>query len=267
MQELHLPILLDAVVEACVQVGEFQLNHWNKVEEHAVSDKGLNQLVSFVDQQSEQSLVEGFQKLLPNSTFIGEEHAPENRTISEWTWIIDPLDGTTNFLHGLPVFSISVALLNHGIPVLAVVHCPALKETFSAIKNQGAFLNNSPIAVAKNSSLKNTLIATGFPYYQFEKMDEYLEVLKYLMQHTQGLRRMGSAAIDLAYTACGRFDAFFEMNLSPWDIAAGILLVEEAGGSVTDFSGEGSVLFKNQIVAASKSIYPEFCKSLAPLTK
>ena len=244
------------------KVGEFQLLHWNKVKQELIEDKGLNQLVSFVDQQSEQQLVDSLSEILPNSTFIGEEKAPNNRTITEYTWIIDPLDGTTNFLHGLPVFSISIALLNEGTPILGVVYCPALHESFTALKNQGSYLNGDRIYVSQNEQLKDTLIATGFPYYQFEKVDEYLKVLSQLMKSTHGLRRMGSAAIDLAYTACGRFDAFFEMNLSPWDIAAGILLVEEAGGTVSDFSEQGEVIFKNEIVASSKAIYGDFVKEL-----
>jgi myo-inositol-1(or 4)-monophosphatase len=261
MTEINIEFL--AKVETIAKkVGEFQLLHWNKVKQESIEDKGLNQLVSFVDQQSEQQLVDSLSEILPNSTFIGEEKAPKNRTITEYTWIIDPLDGTTNFLHGLPLFSISIALLNEGTPILGVVYCPALHESFTALKNHGAFLNGERIKVAQNTHLKDTLIATGFPYYQFEKVDEYLKVLSQLMKSTHGLRRMGSAAIDLAYTACGRFDAFFEMNLSPWDIAAGILLVEEAGGTVSDFSEQGEVIFKNEIVASSKAIYGDFVKEL-----
>lgn len=264
MNEINLEFL--AKVESiAIEVGRFQLLHWNKVKQDLVEDKGLNQLVSFVDQQSEQQLIDSLTVLLPQATFIGEEKAPDNREITEYTWVIDPLDGTTNFLHGLPVFSISLALLHHGNPVVAVVYCPALQESFTSLKNHGAFLNGIKISVAQNNKLSQTLIATGFPYYQFEKIDEYLGVLSSLMKSTHGLRRMGSAAIDLAYTACGRFDAFFEMNLSPWDIAAGILLVEEAGGIVSDFSGMPNVIFKNQIVAASGSIYTEFLTELNTL--
>ena len=264
MPEINLEFLSN-VEAVAIEVGRFQLLHWNKVKQDLIEDKGLNQLVSFVDQQSEQQLIDGLGVLLSSATFIGEEKAPDNREITEYTWVIDPLDGTTNFLHGLPVFSISLALLHHGAPIVAVVYCPALNESFTSLKNHGAFLNGNRIHVAQNATLNQTLIATGFPYYQFEKIDAYLGVLSNLMKTTHGLRRMGSAAIDLAYTACGRFDAFFEMNLSPWDIAAGILLVEEAGGIVTDFSGEPNVIFKNQIVAASKPIYPVFLSELTNL--
>ncbi len=246
------------VERICREVGAFQLIHWNQVKSTEVEIKSANQLVSFVDQQSEQKLIEAFQLLIPESTFIGEESSPENRKLEKLTWVIDPLDGTTNFLHGLPVFSISVALFYQNEPVVAVIHCPALNETFSASVGKGATLNGDKIQVAQHEQLSDTLLATGFPYYKFDQLDGYLELLKECMQSTRGLRRMGSAAIDLAYVACGRFDAFFEMNLSPWDVAAGILMVREAGGKVTDFRGTDNVLFNNQILACSEVIYPEF---------
>lgn len=247
---------------ACDIVGAFQLQHWNKVDALAVNDKSLNQLVSFVDQQSEQMLVEALLMAVPGSTIIGEESASENRVLTEYTWVIDPLDGTTNFLHGLPVFSISVALLHQGIPVVGIVDCPVLKERFTAIKGKGARLNGTPIYVSGNSNLKDSLLATGFPYHNFAEMQAYIDVLTYFMQNTRGLRRMGSAAIDLAYTACGRFDGFFELNLSPWDIAAGVLLVTEAGGKVSTFDGKTEVVFENQILASSDGLYSEMMNVL-----
>ena len=142
---------------ACDTVGAFQLKHWNRVTADAVNDKSLNQLVSFVDQQSEQILVEALLAAVPGSTIIGEESASDNRVITEYTWVIDPLDGTTNYLHGLPVFSISVALLHHGEPVIGIVDCPVLNERFTAIKGQGAYLNGTPIQVATNDSLSHSL--------------------------------------------------------------------------------------------------------------
>ena len=250
--------LLKPILDLCQEVGAFQCEHLNQVSQNQVEDKGLNQLVSFVDQQSERKLTEALTVLLPGSRFIGEEFASQERETSGYTWVIDPLDGTTNFLHGLPVFSISIALLDEGRPVLGVVHCPALGETFTAVRGEGAHLNGQRIQVSSNSELSKSLLATGFPYYEFGKMQPYLELLQVFMKGTQGLRRMGSAAIDLAYTACGCFDAFFEMNLSPWDIAAGMLLVEEAGGKVCDFSGGDSVLFGQEIIACSANLFPDF---------
>lgn len=254
---IDLKEILSKMEGACDIVGAFQLDNWQKVGQQSVTDKSHNQLVSFVDQESEKKLVELFQQALPGSTVIGEESAASNRDLAEFTWIIDPLDGTTNFLHGLPVFSISIALLENGVPVAAIVDCPALKERFTAIKGMGAQLNGLPISVSENNKLSNSLLATGFPYHDFNEMNAYISVLKDFMQNTRGLRRMGSAAIDLAYTACGRFDAFFELHLSPWDIAAGILLVEEAGGMVTTFGEEKDVIFADDIVASSSSLYPE----------
>lgn len=255
--------ILPEVLKLCKEVGAFQLQHLQKVGVEAIEEKTANQLVSFVDKTSEEMLVNGLKALLPESTIIGEESAPDNRVLSRETWIIDPLDGTTNYLHGLPVFSISVALFVDGQPELAVVECPALKESFTAARGNGAHLNGESIQVADNALLKNSLIATGFPYYTFGKMPEYLELLGVFMRSTQGLRRMGSAAIDLAYVACGRFDAFFEMNLSPWDIAAGILLVREAGGQVTDFHGKEDIVFDQEIIASSRAMYDSFIKEVA----
>jgi myo-inositol-1(or 4)-monophosphatase len=249
--------ILEAMKSACDIVGAFQLKHWNQVLAHEVEIKSQNQLVSFVDQESEKILFETLVNALPGSTIIGEESAPDNRHLSEFTWIIDPLDGTTNYLHGLPIFSISVALLHHGDPILALVDCPVLQERFTAQKGKGAWLNGTKISVAQNHKLQDSLIATGFPYHEFREMEPYIEVLQKLMKETRGLRRMGSAAIDLAYTACGRFDGFFELNLSPWDIAAGILLVREAGGVVSDFKGGEELIFGTQILAGSQLVYPQ----------
>lgn len=244
--------------EICFKVGEFQLQNFGKIAQGQIEDKGINQLVSFVDVESEKMLVAFLAELIPNCGFITEENTVESVQNKEWIWVIDPLDGTTNFLHGLPAFSISVGLLHQGTPVAGVVYAPYWGEMFTAAKNAGAFLNDQPIYVSETAALKSSLIATGFPYYQFQNMPEYLEALKELMQNTHGLRRMGSAAIDLAYTACGRFDGFYESGLSSWDIAAGVLLVQEAGGVVTDFAGGDNYLFGNTILASSKSIYPSF---------
>lgn len=260
--DLDLLKILEQVLKVTAKVGDFQLEHWNKVSNTDIEEKTANQLVSFVDKESEKILKEEMLKILPDSSFLGEESGSEEVEKSEFLWIVDPLDGTTNYLHGLPVFSISVALLKGGEPIVGVVDCPVLKETFSAVKGGGSFLNGAPITVAQNNNLTDTLIATGFPYYKFDRMEAYLEVLAELMQNTHGLRRMGSAAIDLAYTAAGRFDGFFEMNLSPWDVAAGVLLVREAGGRVTDFNGSPDVIFNKEILASSEKIYSQFFDSV-----
>lgn len=222
-----------------------------------VEVKSFNQLVSYVDKTAEEILVAGLKNIFPEAGFITEEQtiATEQK---EWMWVIDPLDGTTNFIHALPVFSVSVGLIRNGKPVLGAVYEVNREEMFYAWRNGGAWLNGQRISVKQNTELEKSLLATGFPYYDFKVMDEYIKALKYLMVHTQGMRRMGSAAVDLAYTACGRFDGFFEYGLSPWDIAGGICLIEEAGGIVTTFDGSEDTIFSKSIIGSSKALYPQF---------
>jgi len=253
---MHSALLL-ATMEACRSAGEFQLNHFQHVTSDAVTDKGLNQLVSFVDVESEKMLVERLQKIRPDAGFITEENTAPKATENPVVWIIDPLDGTTNFLHGLQVFSISVALMEHGVITAGVVYAPALNEMFCAERGKGAFLNDNTIRVSGVCHLSASLIATGFPYHEFQQSAAYLSLLEVLMKKTHGLRRMGSAAIDLAYTACGRFDGFYETGLNAWDVAAGALLVEEAGGKVSDFHSRSNYLFGKQIVAAAPGVYSD----------
>ncbi|MBS3915198.1 MAG: inositol monophosphatase [Bacteroidetes bacterium] len=250
--------MLNQIAELCRQAGTFQLGHFRSVETDMIVDKGLNQLVSFVDIETEKMLVQGLQKLVPDSTFVTEENTIVQNQKSDKYWIIDPLDGTTNFLHGLGAFSISIAYVEGGEIKYGVVYIPHWNEMFTAEKNGGAFLNGEPIAVTKNIRLSDTLIATGFPYYEFDHMKGYLKTLAQLMKTTHGLRRMGSAAIDLAYVACGRFDGFFEYGLNAWDVAAGVLLIEEAGGMVSDFKGEGDYIYGKSIVASNKEVYGDF---------
>ncbi len=222
-----------------------------------VEIKSFNQLVSYVDKNAEEKLVNELQKLLPQAGFITEEQTIATQQ-KEWMWVIDPLDGTTNFIHGLPVFSVSIGLLQNNNPMLGVVYEVNRNEMFYAWKDGGAWLDGTKIFVKQNTELSKSLLATGFPYYNFIAMEEYINALKYLMINTQGMRRMGSAAVDLAYTACGRFDAFFEYGLSPWDIAGGVCLIREAGGIVSNFSGHSDVIFSKSIVGSSAALYPQF---------
>ncbi len=214
--------------------------------------KGLNNLVSFVDQEAERILVEGCREILPEAGFLTEEGtvAASEKAKEGLVWIIDPLDGTTNFVHKVPMFSVSVGLVLDGTPIMGViVHVPN-RQVFYAWQGGGAWCNGNPIHVNPVNTLAESLLATGFPYFEFDKIDAYLEVIHHLMRNSHGLRRMGSAAIDMAYVACGIFEGFFEYNLSPWDVAAGICLVREAGGTVTDFAGEDNALFGKQMLAA-----------------
>ena len=218
--------------------------------------KGLNDLVSYVDKQAEKQLVKNLSKILPEAGFTTEEDTINTKG-EVYDWIIDPLDGTTNFIHGIPTYAISIALYEHGKPIIGVVYEINRSEMFSAYKGGGAFLNGKPIQVSKRAALSECLLATGFPYYQFDKQAQYMKLFASLMQQCHGLRRIGSAAVDLAYVACGRFDAFFEYNLNSWDVAAGAFLVQEAGGSVMNFTGGDEFLQTREILASNGLIHTE----------
>lgn len=219
--------------------------------------KGLNSLVSYVDKRAEEILVSGLKQALPEAGFITEEDTPDDLN-KPYRWVIDPLDGTTNFLHGIPVFAVSVSLLHGSEELIGVVYEIGQKEMFAAWKDGGAWLNGKRLIMKGEKSLKDTLLATGFPYHDFSRMKPYMNLLQDLFQNSRGVRRLGSAATDLAYVACGRFDGFFEAGLNSWDVAGGSLLVKEAGGRVSDFSGNDNYIFGGEILAASNAVYDEF---------
>lgn len=255
MASIHLEPLCKATRALSENVGTFLRNELGRVSTEQVVTKQRNHLVSYVDQTAERKLVDGLSALLPEAGFLVEEGtvAHEER---DWQWIVDPLDGTTNFLHGLPFFSISIALQYQGETVLGVVHEAMRQETFYSWKGaEGTYLGDQLVTVSRTKQLADSLLATGFPYYDFERQAPYLQILGTLMQQTRGLRRLGSAALDLAYVACGRFEGYFEYSLSPWDVAAGAFLVCQAGGRVSDFSGHHNYLHGREIVAGSAPIH------------
>ncbi|MEL6718009.1 MAG: inositol monophosphatase family protein [Bacteroidota bacterium] len=254
MDHLNYTQILEESIPIVKKAGAFLLEHFRKVGQDQIEDKDVNSLVSYVDRQAEAILVQELQTLLPDSTFITEENTVENQE-SEFTWIIDPLDGTTNFLFGLPHFAVSVALKHQEEIVVGIVYHPSQEECFYATKAGGAFVNGTPIKVKSTKYLKEALIATGMPFNNIAHVDQVLSLIRYWKQHTRGVRRLGSAALDLAYVAAGRFDAYVEWGLNAWDIAAGILLVEEAGGKVTDLKAEQDYLKNGEIVAASSALY------------
>jgi len=259
---LHLDRICRKVCGLAEETGIFLQKQRGKITSSLIETKSKNNFVTYVDKESEKRLVRGLKKILPEAGFITEE-----KTISserkEYTWIIDPLDGTTNFIHGLPCYCISIGLIKGKDELLlGIIYEPNSKEMFSATKKGGAFLNGKKISVTKTKKLKDSLLVTGFPTYDYSRMNEYIDLFRYFMRNTHGLRRMGSAAVDLAYVACGRFDAFYEYSLNPWDVAAGILIVEEAGGKVSDFSGENNFLFGKEIIASNKHIHAEMLKSV-----
>ncbi len=254
--------IISQIANIAEKVGQFQKDSIQKLNSNDVETKGLNDFVSFVDKQSEAMLLEQLSKIIPGSSFLAEESG-ETKTSSDWTWIVDPLDGTTNYIHGIPLYSISIGLLKEEKLHAGWVYEPNLNEMFWAVRGEGAFLNNQPIWVTQTAAMKDSLWATGFPYQNFEKKEEYMEFISYSIKNTHGLRRLGSAAIDLVYTACGRLDGFFEFGLKPWDVAAGALIVEEAGGLVTDFRSEANFIWNQEVIACNPTLYKEFFKEIS----
>jgi myo-inositol-1(or 4)-monophosphatase len=226
-----------------------------------VSMKSSNNLVTETDKESERRLVAGLKQILPDSAFITEEDTVEDSE-AEYQWIIDPIDGTTNFVHRLPCFAISIALRRNEKIILGVVHEINRDEQFYALEGLGAFMNGNPISVTQTLELENTLLATGFPYDDFAHEEAYWKALKEFTHKTRGIRRLGSAAIDLCYVACGRFDGYFEYSLSPWDVAGGGFIVEMAGGKVTDFSGGANWLFGQEVIASNPNIHPDCLQTI-----
>ena len=243
------------VVTLAKEVGAFIRQERKTFSYSKVEHKGPSDLVSYVDKESEKQLVAVLRKIIPDAGFITEEQTIGQEQ-KKFTWIIDPLDGTTNFVHGIPNYCVSVGLMQAGQVIAGVVYEVANDECFYAWKGGGAYLDGSRISVSKAERIQDVVLATGFPYYNFEKLDQYLRILNALMKDTQGLRRMGSAAADMAYVACGRYGGFFEYNLNSYDIAAGVILVQEAGGSVTDFSGGNNFLFGRELVAGGRVHLP-----------
>jgi myo-inositol-1(or 4)-monophosphatase len=243
------------------QAADFIRQHRDQVLADQVIEKGTNSLVSYVDQQSEEILVKGLSAILPEAGFITEEGMVE-QSQKKLTWIIDPLDGTTNFLHSLPYFSVSVALYDGTDVIIGIVHEVISNEVFYAVKDGGAFLNDKQIFVTNRESFQDVLVGTGFPYKTEETTIGHFKALEKVLVSTRGIRRIGSAALDLCYVACARFGAFYENSLNSYDIAAGALIVMEAGGMVTDFDGGDRWLFEGVISATA----PQFKTEMLDIT-
>lgn len=255
---LNLAQLCQSVCHIVLQTADYIRSEVGNVAAHQIDTKQRNHLVSYVDRTAEQRLIAALTPLLPNAGFIAEESFESLQT-HEYYWVIDPLDGTTNFLHQIPAYGISVALLHQSGQVVLGVVCEVCRnELFSAYHQGGAYLNGQAIQVAQQAHLADGLFATGFPYYDYTIIQAYLSVLQQLMLQTKGVRRMGAAAIDLCYVACGRFDGFFEHSLFIWDVAAASLIVTEAGGRVADFGGGEQYLWGRQIMAASAAVWQPF---------
>ncbi len=248
-------------IKTVKKTGNFIRQENLKIKTSDVKSKGLHDYVTYVDKTSEERLVKALNDLLPGSGFITEEDTLEDSR-KEYTWIIDPLDGTTNYIHSIPLFSISVALQHNDKTVMGIIYEINQDECFYSWETAPAFLNGKQISVTNTETLNESLLATGFPYYDYSRMQLYLRLFEDLMQNSRGVRRLGSAAVDLAYVACGRFDAFYEYSLHAWDVAAGAFLVEQAGGKVCDFSGEYNYIFGGEIIATNKLVHDEFMKKM-----
>jgi myo-inositol-1(or 4)-monophosphatase len=227
-----------------------------------VRHKSLNDLVSEVDRAAEEAIIETLKSSYPDHAILAEESGSTGE--SEYVWIIDPLDGTTNFLHGLPIYAVSIALMHKGQLQHGVIYDPARNDLYTASRGGGAFLNDRRLRVSKRDKLIDGLIGTGFPFRMFDYIDPYLGMLKDLMTRTAGVRRPGAAALDLASVAAGRLDGFWEIGLSPWDMAAGVLMITEAGGLVGDLEGNDKYLERGQIVAGNPKIFAQLLQTLQP---
>jgi myo-inositol-1(or 4)-monophosphatase len=256
-EQLKLDKICKEVIELTHEVGDFILKEKDKFIPSDIQKKGFNDLVSYVDKTSEKRLIKGLQQILPGSGILGEEGGGSFNK-SKYTWVIDPLDGTTNFIHRLPCFAISIALFENKTPIIGIVNELNFKECFSAIKGKGAKVNGKKIVVSPQKKLEDSLIATGFPYNEFKLQKEYMRLFEELMKRTQGLRRIGSASVDLCYVAMGRFEAFYEYDLKPWDVSGGALIVQEAGGKLSDFADGNDYLFGKTIVATNGHVHKPF---------
>jgi myo-inositol-1(or 4)-monophosphatase len=254
--------LLNVMVQAAMKAGRSLTRDFGEVENLQVSLKGPSDYVSLADRKAEEIIHAELSRARPAYAFLMEERGAVAGEDDQHRWIVDPLDGTTNFLHGLPMFSISIALERQGQIVAGVVYNPAMDELYTAERGGGAFMNDRRLRVAGRTKLSDALIGTGVPHLGRGHHGEYLVEMRNVMAEVSGIRRIGSAALDLAYVAAGRMDGFWEENLSPWDMAAGILLVREAGGFASDKSGGQDMFGTTQIVAGNEAIHRALLKTL-----
>jgi len=229
-----------------------------------VSVKQQNDFVTEVDRAAEATIIETLREVYPTHAILAEESGQSGGENAEYQWIIDPLDGTTNFIHGFPQYAVSIALAHKGVLSHAVVFDPNRNELFTASKGAGAFLNDKRIRVSKRAKLDEALLGTGFPYRMFEHVDPYLSIFKEMTRRSAGIRRPGSASLDLSWLAAGRIDGFWEFGLAPWDMAAGALLIMEAGGLVSDLSGEGNYLKTGNIVGGTPKVFNQLLQAIQP---
>ena len=254
--------MINIAVRAARAGGNVLLRYADRIDTLTITKKRRNDFVSEVDRAAEQTIIEVLRKAYPEHSIIGEETGAHQG--NEFEWIIDPLDGTTNYLHGFPQYSVSIALRHRGVVDHGVVYDPLREELFTASRGSGAQLNDRRIRVSEQRVLESALLGTGFPFRDQRHLDAYLSMFKRLVQDTAGIRRPGSAALDLAYVAAGRVDGFWELGLSEWDFAAGVLLVREAGGTVTDLAGGDRFTDSGNLVAGNLKLHSAMLKAIRP---
>jgi len=256
--------VLERSIQAAEIAGQILMEDFGKLRPEDAEEKSVFDYVTYVDKKAEQAILEHLSRYYPTDSVHAEESG-KSAGSSEYQWLIDPLDGTKNYIHGFPIFSVSIGLRKGNEILVGVVYAPFYGELFTAIKGQGAHLNGRPIRVSSVREMPQSMIATGYPHAAKQYLDVYLATFREIFLKVSAVRRAGSAALDLAYTACGRFEGFWEFKLNPWDIGAGILLVQEAGGIVTDPIGGQKYFATGDIVAACPGIHPQLIRILHPL--
>lgn len=258
---INIEEIANKVGEIAKNTGLFISSKRATISHSNIEVKGTHNYVTDIDKQSEKMIVKELSSLFPEAGFITEEETIK-RESKEYNWIIDPLDGTTNFIHDVPVVSVSIALAYHNRPIIGAIYEIGRDELFLAWENGPALLNGKEIKVTRQNNLNESLLATGFPYYDYGLMDQYLRLFRYLMENSRGLRRLGSAAADMAYVACGRFDAFYEYGLHPWDVAAGTIIIRQAGGIVSDFNNGESFMESKRLLASNGAIHKAMLQAI-----
>lgn len=257
---------VNIAVRAARAAGDIIVRNMDRIDRLKIATKKTNDFVTDVDRKAEAAIIDILQQSYPEHGILAEESGAQGED-AEYQWIIDPLDGTTNFLHGFPQFAVSIALKHKNRLETGVIYDPVSQELFTAARGEGAQLNGKKIRVSGHTGIAGALLSTGFPYHDQSYLETYIETMKGLMSTAAGIRRPGSAALDLAWLAAGRTDGFWEFNLNAWDIAAGILIIREAGGIITDFQGGDNYLESGDIIAASPKVFPEMLKVISACVK
>lgn len=253
--------MINIAKEACLIAGKILLENLGKLNPSQIETKSKNNYVTYADKLSEETIIKIIKSAYPDHAIIAEESGDDHKN-SDYKWFIDPLDGTTNYIHGVPFFCISIALEYKGEIIIGVIYDPVRNEMFYAEKGKGAFLNSERIYVSKKNDISASVITVGFPYKSYHNIEHYINTLTKIAGRCSNIRKVGSSAIDLAYVAAGRFDGYWELDLAPWDIAAGIILIQEAGGIVTDTEGDNKFMKTGNTVASNKKIHSQLLQIL-----